>query len=187
MKKNIFIYATILLCFSLINVSLAESALISELRTSKPYHAIVMKGDAELILVPSDKFEITLEGTEAQIMNMVTLLKDDTLFITQTNNKDKKNQRTRVIVGIDELVALHVKGKTDVSANGYINTNILTIRAEEGAVVNLDVRALKVKAKSLGSSSINISGSPEIIWIGESICSKTEVIERNLKLSFFLS
>ncbi len=173
--------------FSLANFAKAESAIISELRTSNPYHAIVMNGDAELILVPSDKFEITLEGTEAQILNMVTLLKNDTLFIIQTNNKDKKNQRTKVMVNIDDLVALHVKGKTDVSANGYINTNILTIRAEEGAVVNLDVRALKVKAKTLGCSYINITGSPEIIWSGQSICSKTDAFDRIMKLDNFLS
>ena len=109
-----------------------------------------MQGDAEIILVPSDKFDITLEGTSDQLMNMVTLLKDDTLFIVQTNNKDKKSQRTRIVLNLDQLVSLHVKGKTEVTAKGYINTNRLTIRAEDGAVVNLDVRATKEKTKTLG-------------------------------------
>ncbi len=176
MKKVILFSAAFVMLFSFAQYAKAETAKTSEVRTSKPYHSIVMKGDAELILVPSEKFDITLEGTEDQIMNMVTLLKDDTLFIVQMNNRDRKNQRTRIMVSVDELVALHVKGKTEVSASGYINTNILTIRAEEGAVVNLDIRALKVKAKTLGCSFIHITGSHEIFWSRERICKQDESI-----------
>ncbi|MBP6334939.1 MAG: DUF2807 domain-containing protein [Bacteroidia bacterium] len=144
-----------LIAFTLVFVCMIQSVnagteASSEIRTSQPYKSIVMAGDAELILNPSDKLEISVEGTQDQIMNMHTVIKNDTLYITQINNKDKRQQRTRVVVSVDGLNTLYVKGKTDVSANGVINTDILTIRAEEGAVVNLDMRASKSKGKVQG-------------------------------------
>lgn len=159
MKKIIQWSLTLLIVIGFAQSIFAEAELISETRSSNPYHAIVMQGNAELILMPSKNFEITLEGTKDQITNMVTLLKNDTLFVTQTNDKDKKNKRTKIIIHVDELLAIHVKGNTEVTANGYINTDKLTIRAEEGAVVNLDVRALNVKNKALGRSNFHLKNN----------------------------
>lgn len=150
MKKIAAILTIVLCLFTCVKFASAGSAVLSEVRTSQPYHSITMQGDAELVLVPSSEFEITLEGTNDQLMNMVTLLKDGTLHIIQTNNKDRKNQRTRIFVGVKELTSLYVKGHTEVSANGLIDTERLKIRTEDGAAVNLDVRAHQPKSKTLG-------------------------------------
>ncbi|HNS11815.1 MAG TPA: DUF2807 domain-containing protein [Bacteroidia bacterium] len=158
MKKTFMLSASLFLLLLITHSVIAETHSYSEVRSSDPYHNIAMVGDAELVLVPSDKFEISLEGSKDQIINMVTILKNDTLFIQQTNKKDRKNSRTRILVSVNGLKALHVKGNTDVTANGYINSDILTIKAEQGAVVNLDLKASKVKSKTLG---FNVKRSSE--------------------------
>ncbi len=155
MKKIQAILAFVLCSFAFTKHASAGSALLSEVRTSQPYHSIMMQGDAELVLVPTAKFEITLEGTNDQLMNMTTLLKNDTLFIIQTNNKDRKGKKTRIEVGVKELASLYVKGNTKVSASGYIDTDMLKIRAEEGAAVNLDVRALKSRSATIGMNHLH--------------------------------
>jgi hypothetical protein len=150
MKKSIILslfFVSALICK--LSASTGKD-ITSEVRTSAPFHSIDVLGDAELVLIPSDDYTITLEGTGDQLMNMVTLLKNDTLFIVQTNKKDKKDQRTKILVNVNDLSSLHVKGKTNVSANGYINTETMNIRAEEGAAVNLDLRASKSKTKLTG-------------------------------------
>ncbi len=165
MKKILLFSTVMLVLLSFTNTLQAGAKIVSEVRTSDPYHAIIVEGDAEIVLIPSGKFGITVEGTHDQLINMTTLLKNDTLFIVQTNNKDYNKQRTRLLINVDELTGLHIKGNTLVTASGLINTDILTIHAEDGAVVNLDVRALKVNSKTLGCSSINISGSTEVAFV----------------------
>ena len=51
------------------------------------------------------------------------------------------------------------KRQTLVEADGYINTDILSIKVDKGAVVSLDVRALKVKSEILGCGSVRLSGT----------------------------
>lgn len=156
----ILLYA--LLTFSFSTSGAITKDQISETRTSHPYHAIVIKGELDVMLVPSKNWEITVEGTKDQVWNLVTLLKDDTLFVTELNRKSGQKTRTGVQISVNDLASIHVIGESKVSASAYINSDFLNIRAEAGAIVNLDVRALKVNSKVIGCSSITVSGSTDI-------------------------
>ncbi|HNP48032.1 MAG TPA: DUF2807 domain-containing protein [Bacteroidia bacterium] len=132
---------------------------ITETRTSEAYHSIVVEGNAKITLVQDETPGLTVTGTEDQIMNMTTYLKNDTLYILQTNNHDVKGERTEITINVDNLTLLDVRGNTSVEAHGFINTDILSIKVDKGAVVNLDVRALKVKSAVLGSGSVELRGT----------------------------
>ncbi|HRH67436.1 MAG TPA: DUF2807 domain-containing protein [Bacteroidia bacterium] len=137
----------------------AKPSRLTETRTSKAYHAIVMEGNAKITLVQDDAPGLSLTGTKDQLLNMTTFLKNDTLYIIQTNNYDVKGERTEILINVDNLTLLDIKGNSVVEAYGYIDTDILSIKVDNGAVVNLDVRALKVKSAVLGCGSIQLSGT----------------------------
>ena len=136
-----------------------SSAIITEVRTSQPYHAIVMEGDAKITLVQDEVPGLSLTGTEDQLLNMTTYLRNDTLYILQTNNYDVDGKRTEILINVDDLTSLDVQGNSLVEAYGYINTDILSIKVDKGAVVNLDVRALKIKSEVLGCGTVHLSGT----------------------------
>lgn len=130
----------------------------TEQRTSKPYHHLNIKGEMNIKLVQDEVPGVTVTGTLYQTGNTVTMLRNDTLFIYQTNARRNDN-KTFVTVYVDALVSLEVSGKSKVNCTGLVNTDYLTIRAYSGAQIKLDVRALKVDSKATGCGVIDVSGS----------------------------
>lgn len=134
------------------------NAVTIEPRTSKPYHHLHIKGEMNVKLVQYETPGVTVEGTSYQTGNTITMLRNDTLFIYQTNIRRTDN-KTIVTINVDNLVSLEVSGRTRVNCNSLVNTDYLTIRAGGGARIKLDVRALKIDSKALGGGYINLSGS----------------------------
>jgi hypothetical protein len=132
---------------------------VTETLQSDPYHAIVIKGDLEVVLVPSDKFEVAVQGTAYQVKNVTVFRNNDTLYVTEVNKNGRHRSPARVEIRVKDLALLDVTGSTSVHASGYINTDILSIRANEGATVNLDVRALQVKTRVFGCGKIRLTGT----------------------------
>lgn len=135
----------------------SENVLATEERTSAPYHYIHIKGDMNIRIVQDEIPGVTLEGTNYQLENTVTLLRNDTLFVYQTNVRRSDN-KTRLLINVENVSMLEVDGNSKVDGSGLINSDYLTIRAYNGAQIKLDVRALKVDSKVTGCSTINISG-----------------------------
>ena len=142
---------------------------VTETLQSDPYHAIVIKGDLEVVLVPSETFEVAVQGTAYQVRNVSVYRNNDTLYITEVNKNGRRKSPARVEIRVKDLALLDVTGNTSVYASGHINTDILSIRANEGATVNLDVRALQVKTRVFGCSKIRLTGTT-----GDLTCSASE-------------
>ena len=149
------------LAFTLITMQLAVKATgknpVTDVRTSKPYHYLLITGTLDIKIEQGNEFGITVKGNQDQVYNTITWRRNDTLFVYQTNNV-KGEMRTKVIIRVDNLVLLEAKGDVKVDCSGYINSDMLTVRAYDGAKIKLDVRALKVESKATGSSHIDISG-----------------------------
>src|SRR5689334_6364844 len=85
MRTKLFISSALLLTLAG-NLSVkASSDVITETRTSSPFHSIQVKGEFEIKLMQDQEPFLTVEGTEYQVGNTVTILRNDTLFITQPN------------------------------------------------------------------------------------------------------
>lgn len=134
-----------------------ENGMTTEMRTSKPYHFIHVKGEMNVKVLQQETPGVSVEGSGYQMMNTITILRNDTLFVYQTNIR-KGEAKPFVTIGINDLSLLEVSGKTKVDCNGLINTDYLTIRAYDGAQIKVDVRALKVDSKVTGCSQIDLSG-----------------------------
>ena len=155
MKTRILLLALALT--TAMNAVAKDNGIRTEARTSGSYHAIVIKGDLDIKIVQGNTPGIMVEGTDFQLLNTVTMLKDDTLYVYQTNVK-RSMKRTFLTINIDNISLLEVKGNSNVDCTGLINADFLTLRALDGAQIKIDVRALKVDSKATGSSTINISG-----------------------------
>ena len=140
------------------NVLAQSNTIITEPRTSAPYHHLHIKGEMNVKLLQNEVPGVSVEGTAYQTGNTVTMLRNDTLYVYQTNVR-KTDNKTFVTINVDELVSLDVNGKTRVNCSGLVNTDYLTIRAHGGAQIKLDVRALKVDSRATECGYIDLSGS----------------------------
>ena len=141
--------------------ALAQSAVnrvITESRTSAPYHHIQIKGEMKVKLLQDKMPGVTVEGTNYQTGNTVTMLRNDTLFIYQTNIR-RTDAKTIIKINVDDLASLEVTGRTTVNSNGLVNTDYLIIRAYAGAQIKLDVRAMEVDSRATGCGVIDVTGS----------------------------
>jgi hypothetical protein len=158
MKSNILPLIALSVVFAMNAHAQNSNAVVTEPRTSKPYHHLQIKGEMNIKLVESDMPGLVVRGNPYQLGNTVTMLKNDTLFIYQANTR-KTDSKTFLSINVSELVSLEVSGKTRVNCTGLVNTDYLTIRAYSGAQIKLDVRALKVDSRAMGCGYIDLSGS----------------------------
>ncbi len=160
MKKKILLLVVMLItsATAIIAQKNDNNVIVTEARTSKPYHFINIKGEMNVKIVQDEMPGISVEGTNYQLDNTITWLRNDTLFVYQTNVR-KSDSKTRLMINVDNVVLLEVSGKTRVDCSGHVDSDILTIRAKEGAQIKLDVRALKVDSKVTGCSSVILSGN----------------------------
>jgi|GEM_PF-3210325 len=157
MKSKMIIFIAVLVTLSMNLSAQGNSALVTENRTSNPFHYIHIKGELNVKIVQDVVPGVTVEGANFQVNNTITMLRNDTLFVFQTHVR-KKDSKTSVLISVDDISFLEVSGNSKVDCTGLINTDFLTIRAYDGAQIKLDVRALKVDSKVTGCSFIDLSG-----------------------------
>jgi hypothetical protein len=157
MKSNIHLLLVLLIAAMQAAAQGPDNEMLAEDRSSAPYHYIRITGKMNVRIVQADVPGVTVEGSRYQVYNTVTMLRNDTLFVYQTNIR-RQEPKTFVSISVDNISFLEVKGESKVDCTGLINTDFLTIRAYDGAQIRLDVRALKVDSKATGCSSIDLSG-----------------------------
>ena len=158
MKSKITIFIAVLLTLAMNSVAeSSDHVLVTDSRTSTPFHYINIQGEMNIKIVQEEKQVVTVEGSQFQVDNTVTILRGDTLFVFQAN-VHKNESKVLVTINIKNISLIEVTGKTNVVCEGLINTDYLTIRTHNGAKVKLDVRALQVDSKATGCSSIELSG-----------------------------
>jgi hypothetical protein len=158
--KNKIIFLIAMLAATAMNTAAQSSqdVILSERRTSMPYHFISIKGEMNVKLVQDETAELRVDGTSYQLDNTITMLRNDTLFVYQTNIQ-KGEGKTRLSINVNDISLLEVSGKTKVDCSGLVNTDYLTIRAKDGAQIKLDVRALKVQSEVTGCGIISLTGN----------------------------
>jgi len=114
----------------------------TEERTSNPYHHISIKGDMNVQLIQNETPGVVVEGSRQQVMNTITMLNNDTLYIYSTENRKSRNKAV-VKVNVDEIVTLNVNGKTKVESIGVLDSNLFTIKSDGGAEIKIDVKPAK--------------------------------------------
>jgi hypothetical protein len=143
MKTKIILTLTLIAAMTGTFFLNAKEIIESESRTSNPYHFIVIKGNFDVTLIQNETPGITVMGTNSQVKNTVTMLKDDTLYV-YVINESKSTKRTEVKINVNELNSLAVDGKSKVEGIGLVNSNQISIKADGGAEINLNVSKDKI-------------------------------------------
>src|SRR5690349_9400373 len=69
----------------------------TEERTSKPYHYLNLEGAFDVRIEQSEVPGVIVEGNKFQISNTITILRNDTLFVYQTNVV-RSEERTNIVI-----------------------------------------------------------------------------------------
>jgi hypothetical protein len=159
MKVKIINLIAMLVTFAMYVVAQGNNnAVVTESRTSRPYHFIIITGEMNVKLIQDENPGVAVEGNKYQLDNTITIVKNDTLIVYQTNIR-KKDSKTFVAINADNLVLLSVNGKSKVDCAGLVHSDYLTIRANNGAIIKIDVRALSVKSEVSNCGFISLAGS----------------------------
>lgn len=126
-----------------------NSKTLTELRASQSYKHINIVGEMDVQLVSNSNPGISVEGTEAQIRNTITMLKGDTLFIYLVQPAGTKD-KVFVKLNIGEIQTLSADGKMKVTSDGEIDTPPFTIKRSGGADVKIKFKELKDQQKVTG-------------------------------------
>lgn len=134
-----------------------NSSLVSESRTSKPYHFINITGEMNVKIIQEKIPGVLVEGSNFQLDNTVTVLRNDTLFVFEAN-KRKNDGKVSLSINVENMTMLEVSGKSIVYCEGMINSDLISIKALNGARIKLDLHALNVKSNVSGCGFIDLSG-----------------------------
>src|SRR5690349_16100771 len=103
MKSKIFLFIILLGTASAkLAAQQNERAFETDSRTSKPYHSIHISGEMNVKIVHDETPGVTVKGSGYQIENTVSMLRNDTLFVFQTNTR-KGEGKTFVKINVDNI------------------------------------------------------------------------------------
>jgi hypothetical protein len=146
MKKKISLLIAMSVTLAMNVVAQSNNdAILSESRTSKPFHNINIIGEMNVKIVQDETPSVSVDGNKYQLDNTITMLRSDTLFVYQTNIR-QRDRRTSVTINANGITRLEVSGKTKVDCLKMTNTDYLTVSAKDGAQIKLDVRSRKAQS-----------------------------------------
>jgi hypothetical protein len=144
--KNVILAVTIILAF-VVQMS-AQNDLkeyLSEARTSENFHFISINGEMNVKIVQNEIPGVTVRGSKFMVMNTITMLKNDTLFVYQTNTR--KGEKVSLIICADNIGNLQVSGKTKVDCLDLRNSDNLNMKVKDCAQIRVVNASEKVKSK----------------------------------------
>lgn len=121
----------------------------TEQRASQNYKHINIVGEMDVQLISNVNPGISVEGTEAQIRNTITMLKGDTLYVYLVQPATTKN-KVLVKLNVGEIQSLTVDGKMKVTSSEAIDSAPFVVKKSGGAEVNIDFKAQKDQQKVTG-------------------------------------
>jgi hypothetical protein len=116
---------------------------ITEKRVSETYHFVKINGEMNVNLVQNNEPGVVVTGSAYQIANTITILRNDTLFVYQTNIRQGET-KPDIEINIQDITMLEVSGKSIVYCSGIENKDYIIVKAKDGAEIKMDVKAKKV-------------------------------------------
>lgn len=147
------------------------------------FTGIQLTGSAEVLVTPSDKFEMVIIGEEDDVREYVSKVKNGVLHLTmpddETGGKGNKDYRIRIMLKAPKLESISTTGSGIVNAFGTWESdgpfNVSTTGSSRVSIIN--VKAGSYSYKSSGSSqtdagnlviskelSVNIKGSGSLYF-----------------------
>jgi len=143
-----------------------------EKRAANGYHAISVSGGIDLYLSPGEE-SVAVSASETKYRDRIkTEVKDGVLKIWYENQNGLKidwgNRKLRAYVSFKKLDKLTASGGSDISVDGSIKVNTLSLGISGGSDFEGKVEVNELKVSASGGSDVDISGSAKNLTIDAS-------------------
>ena len=153
---------TLLLAFVLLLTSCVIFASQTEVRQVKTFKSLDISGLAEVFITQADTQDIVVKVSGMQISDVITSVKDGTLFISTKGFH--RGESVKVYVTYIHLENINISGSAELTGSNTLNADSLFITTGAAG----DIKSLKIAAETL-SISINGAGNADLDVDVESI------------------
>lgn len=172
---------------------------IVELRKHRGFERVEISGSPSVVYTQADTFGVRLEGPEKMVDNMVTEVKDHTLFVYNKGRVDLKvgfinlnwgdKDDVTVYVSSPDLVGVRVNGSGDFISRSPIDTDLMSIVLRgSGDIVFNDILCDGCTTELIGSGDITVdhldarTSTAVLIGSGDITINEANVLETDLSL-----
>ncbi len=170
-----------------------------ETRQHRGFERIEISGSPSIVYTQADTFGVRLEGPEKMVDNIVTEVKDHTLYV---RNKGRVNLKigfinlawgdkddVTVYVSSPDLVGVRVNGSGDFISRQRVDTDVMSVVLRGSGDISFeDIICDTCTTELVGSGDINIShldartSTAMLVGSGDVNLSQMNVLETNLSL-----
>ncbi|MGY8909657.1 MAG: head GIN domain-containing protein [Flavobacteriales bacterium] len=128
-------------------------------RTTSDYDGIAVGGSFDVILIKGKEGAISIEGEENIIPYIETEVNGNTLQIKyQKNTNISTSKRLTITVTYNDLEKISIGGSGNISSEGVIKSNDLSISLGGSGNITLDVDADDLSVNIGGSGNVKLTG-----------------------------
>lgn len=133
----------------------------TETRPVGDFTGIHVSAAIDVEITQGDACAVTVEGSEQDIKNLKTEVKDGVLSVSGAVSPN--DNETKIKVTVKNLQMLDVSGSSSTTSTNKIITDSLKITGSGASEMKLDVQAADLKTNLSGASVLRISGSTSTI------------------------
>ena len=159
MKSVKFLIPTILTVFLILLFS-KLSAQRKEKREIENFSEIEIKISADIIISQRDNVELTIEGKERDIDNIITEVKDDKLKIYK-KKKIAINDNIKLYITTKDIRSIRSSGSSTINSEGTLSLNNLSVHSSGSGDINLNLYLKDLDIAMLGSGDIILKGKTD--------------------------
>ncbi|HMQ48029.1 MAG TPA: head GIN domain-containing protein [Saprospiraceae bacterium] len=147
----------------------------------QPFQAFGLAIHANVWLIPSDNFGVEVEGSERDIQQLSTAVKDGKWTI-KFKEKNRRHDKMDIYISLPELEAASISGSGNVTSQGtFSGLDDVNLSISGSGNMALEMHAKAVKASISGSGNIELSGSADDLNISISGSGDTKCASCNTK------
>ena len=159
MKKAGLAVVLGLVLLELMLLTAPAGAADGELRDLTGFNAVSVGGGIDLEVRQGPVFRVEVTAPDGESANVVTEVRNSTLFIGTENGFFRFRSGYSVAVTLPELVSLSVGGGTDADLLGPFTGDSLEVKASGGSDVNVDVSVETLATSASGGSDLRMAGT----------------------------
>lgn len=99
------------------------------------FNSLQVADGIDLVLVESADKQIELEGTDADISKVEWKIKNNVMYIS--SKKGHLKGKVKLVVNVNELKEIFIKGNSAIRSYGELNSPSLTITLDSGSFVSV--------------------------------------------------
>jgi hypothetical protein len=149
---------------------------IEQPRTVSPFTAIEVGGGIDVVLSQGDKQSVSINA-DANIQEIVITEVDNNVLKIYFDKWKMSSSKVKVTVCMKDIKSLSSSGGSDIYTTSPIVAGNLNLNVSGGGDINIDVKAIEIKAELTGGSGLDLKGAAGYFYLSASGGSKCKSYE----------